>query len=126
VGILESYVYYVDQNFVLRRLSSTGPADGEAVAVNIGSLQVNIGIDTSVPPDGTVDLWDPTATAATVAAGEVVSMQVVVFGRTPFEVPRWNEPDGTFAGVDLDTSLINRNAKWRRMQVAASLRNFNL
>jgi prepilin-type N-terminal cleavage/methylation domain-containing protein len=126
VGILESYVYYVDPDLVLRRLSSTGPADGEPIAVNIGSLQVNIGIDTSTPPDGIVDLWDPDVTAATVAAADVMAMQVVVFGRTPFEVPQWNEPDGTFAGVDLDTGQINRGAKWRRMQVAASLRNFVL
>jgi prepilin-type N-terminal cleavage/methylation domain-containing protein len=126
VGILESYTYYADPDLVLRRVSSTAPPPGEAVAVNIGSLQVNIGIDTSTPPDGIVDLWDPTVTAATVAASEVVAMQVVVFGRTPFEVPRWTEPDGTFNGVDLNTAQINRSAKWRRMQVAASLRNFIL
>jgi len=124
VGILDSYTYFVDQNFVLRRVGANTGAAGEPVAVNIGSLQVDLGIDND--GDGDVDLWSPTATAAQVAAGNLVGMQIGVFGRTPFEVPMWNEPVETFAGFDLNVNLVNRGAKWRRMQVAASLRNFIL
>jgi hypothetical protein len=55
-----------------------------------------------------------------------MAMQLAVFGRTPFEVREWTEPVDTFAGFDLDPDLVNRGAKWRRMQVTASLRNFVL
>jgi prepilin-type N-terminal cleavage/methylation domain-containing protein len=124
VGILESYTYYVAPDFVLYRVgvNTTGP--GEPVAVNIGSLQVSLGLDTT--GDGLVDTWDPNATAAAVASSRILSMQLGVFGRTPFEVSQWAEPTDTFAGFDLNPSLVNRGAKWRRMEVTASLRSFVL
>ena len=53
-------------------------------------------------------------------------MQLAVFGRTPFEVTQWFEPADTFAGFDLNVNQVNRGAKWRRMEVTASLRSFVL
>ena len=124
VGIFDSYTYFVSPNRVLRRVGpNTGPL-GEPVAVNIGSLQADLGLDTNA--DGLADTWSPTLTAVQVAAGDVVGMQIGVFGRTPFEVSQWREPAQTFAGFDLPINLVNRGAKWRRMQVVASLRNFIL
>lgn len=124
VGILESYTYYVSPNFVLYRVgvNTTGP--GEPVAVNIGNLQVSLGLDTT--GDGVVDTWNPTATATTVANSRILAMQLAVFGRTPFEVTKWFEPADTFAGFDLNVNQVNRGAKWRRMEVTASLRSFVL
>jgi hypothetical protein len=55
-----------------------------------------------------------------------MAMQLAVFGRTPFEIMNWTEPVDSFAGFDLDVDQVNRGAKWRRMQVTASLRNFVL
>ncbi|HOC44717.1 MAG TPA: prepilin-type N-terminal cleavage/methylation domain-containing protein [Thermoanaerobaculales bacterium] len=124
VGILESYTYFVSPDFVLRRVGPTTGAGGEPVAVNIGSLQLALGLDTT--GDGIVDTWDPSATAVTVAGSRLMAMQLAVFGRTPFEVSEWREPVETFAGFDLDPGQVNRGAKWRRMQVTASLRNFVL
>lgn len=124
VGILDSYTYFVSPDFVLRRVGPNTGTAGEPVAVNIGSLQVDLGVDTN--GDDTVDIWSPTVTAAQVAAGNMVGMQIGVFGRTPFEVPDWTEPAQTFDGFDLNVNQVNRGAKWRRMQVAASLRNFIL
>jgi hypothetical protein len=124
VGILDSYSYFVDEDFVLRRVGANTGLAGEPVAVNIGSLQVDMGLDND--GDGDVDLWSPTITAAQVAAANLVAMQIGVFGRTPFNVPNWNEPAATFAGFDLPIAQVNRAAKWRRMQVSASLRNFIL
>jgi prepilin-type N-terminal cleavage/methylation domain-containing protein len=124
VGILESYTYYVAPDFVLYRVgvNTTGP--GEPVAVNIGSLQVSLGLDTT--GDGLVDTWDPNATAVTVSNSRILAMQLAVFGRTPFQVDRWFEPADTFAGFDLNVNQVNRGAKWRRMEVTASLRSFVL
>ena len=124
VGILESYTYFVSPDFVLRRVGASTGAGGEPVAVNIGSLQITLGLDTN--GDGLVDLWDPDAAAATVANARVMAMQFAVFGRTPFEIVNWTEPVDSFAGFDLDPGQVNRGAKWRRMQVTASLRNFVL
>jgi prepilin-type N-terminal cleavage/methylation domain-containing protein len=124
VGILESYTYFVSPDFVLRRVGPNTGAAGEPVAVNIGSLQFALGLDTN--GDGLVDLWDPDAAAATVAGARLMAMQLAVFGRTPFEISDWTEPVDTFVGFDLGPDQVNRGAKWRRMQVTASLRNFVL
>jgi prepilin-type N-terminal cleavage/methylation domain-containing protein len=124
VGVLESYTYYVAPDWVLYRVgvNTTGP--GEPVAVNIGNLQVDLGLDTT--GDGLVDTWDPNATAITVANSRIMAMRLAVFGRTPFEVSQWVEPVNTFGGFDLNANLVNRGAKWRRMEVTASLRSFVL
>ena len=132
-GILEAYAYYVDNNMVLRRLAqrsalTTGP---EPVAVNIGNLQVELGIDadsdTFLNP---VTEWDASPTLAEALQGNgVVAMRLTVLGRTPFEIMDWTEPARTFAGAGNMTaptagSSGPRHAKWRRMEVAVALRNF--
>ena len=132
-GILEAYAYYVDNNMVLRRLAqrsalTTGP---EPVAVNIGNLQVELGIDadsdTFLNP---VTEWDASPTLAEALQGNgVVAMRLTVLGRTPFEIMDWTEPARTFTGagnMTAPTAGVSgpRHAKWRRMEVAVALRNF--
>ena len=132
-GILEAYAYYVDQNLVMRRMArrtalTTGP---EPVAVNIGNLQVELGVDT----DGDTFLnpateWDSSPTLGEALAGNgPLAMRITVLGRTPFEIPDWTEPTTTFAGagnmaVPVSGASGPRHAKWRRMEVAVALRNF--
>ncbi len=133
-GILEAYAYYVDNNMVLRRVAQRNAAinpDGEPVAVNIGSLQVELGIDvdgdTFLDPDAE---WDASPTLAeALQGGGVVAMRLTVLGRTPFELPDWTEPTRTFTGagnmaVPAAGASGPRHAKWRRMEVAVALRNF--
>ena len=103
-GILEAYAYYVDNNMVLRRVAQRNAASthgGEPVAVNIGNLQVELGID--VDGDTFLDPateWDASPTLAEALAGNgAVAMRLTVLGRTPFEVPDWTEPARTFAGA---------------------------
>ncbi len=133
-GILEAYAYYVDTNMVLRRLAQRDVASGngpQPVAVNIGNLQVELGIDadsdTFLNP---LTEWDASPTLADALQGNgVVAMRLTVLGRTPFEIPDWTEPARTFAGAGNMTAPIAgasgpRHAKWRRMEVAVALRNF--
>lgn len=133
-GILEAYAYYVDSNMVLRRLAQRDVASGngpQPVAVNIGNLQVELGVDA----DGDSFLnpateWDASPTLGEALLGNgAVAMRLTVLGRTPFEVPDWTEPARTFTGAGNMTaptagSSGPRHAKWRRMEVAVALRNF--
>ena len=132
-GILEAYAYYVDPNMVLRRLAqrAVGTSGPEPVAINIGSLQVELGIDAN--GDGFLDPaveWDASPTLAEALAGNgVLAMRLTVLGRTPFEVPDWTEPAATFTSSGNMTAPTAgasgpRHAKWRRMEVAVALRNF--
>jgi len=129
VGVMESYTYYVAPDFTLQRLraDATG-ASSEPVAVNIGSLQVELCLDTN--DDNQCDSWMVAPTAALVAAGRIIGMRITVFGRTGREVPDWIEPMSTFqtaAGTpiaDINANDLNRFAKWRRIEVAAALRNY--
>lgn len=133
-GILEAYAYYVDSNMVLRRLSQTDVTLGngpQPVAVNIGNLQVSLGID--IDSDDFLNPateWDTSPTLAEALQGSgAVAMRLTVLGRTPFEVPDWTEPARTFAGagnMTAPTAGVSgpRHAKWRRMEVAVALRNF--
>jgi prepilin-type N-terminal cleavage/methylation domain-containing protein len=125
VGVLESYTYYVDPDFTLQRMranSSAGGASSEPVAINIGSLQVGLGIDSN--NDNQVDLWAPGPTAAQVAGNRVIGMRITVLGRTDRMVPGWTEPAATFAVEDMDANDVDRTAKWRTIEVAAALRNY--
>jgi len=130
-GILEAFAYYVDTNMVLRRVALSNPGAGEPVAVNIGGLQISLGVDT----DGDTFLnpateWDTSPTLAEALAGSgAIAMRISVLGRTPFEIPDWTEPGVTFAGAGNMTAPTAgvagpRHAKWRRMDVAVALRNF--
>jgi prepilin-type N-terminal cleavage/methylation domain-containing protein len=125
VGVLESYTYYVDPDLTLMRMRADANVAGgtsEPVAVNIGSLQIALGIDAN--NDGQVDAWQMAPTAATVAGSTVIAMRITVLGRTPREVADWTEPAATFQVEDMDMNDVDRFAKWRRIEVAAALRNY--
>jgi prepilin-type N-terminal cleavage/methylation domain-containing protein len=126
VGIMDSYTYYVRPDFTLMRMradDSGGGATPQPVAVNIGSLQVALGMDTS--GDGMADTWAAAPTAATVvAANRVVAMRITVLGRTSRAVPDWEEPVATFTVEDMDITDIDREHRWRRIEVVAALRNY--
>ena len=129
VGILDTYAYYVHDNGTLMRIRfprSPLTDPGEAVAINIGGFQIGVGLDTSSPADGMLDAWQATPTLAAVGAARAVAIRITVLGRTPFDVADWIEPLGTFNVEDMNAALMNRGAKWRRMQVTAALRNFIL
>lgn len=132
-GVLEAYAYYVDNENVLRRLAqrtalTSGP---EPVAVNIGNIQVDLGIDTNADTFlNPLTEWDASPTLAEAVAGNgVLAMRLTVLGRTPFEVPDWTEPATTFTAagnmaVPASGASGPRHARWRRMEVAVALRNF--
>jgi prepilin-type N-terminal cleavage/methylation domain-containing protein len=123
IGVFESYTYYVDQDRVLQRLraDSTG-ATSQPVAINIGSLQVSLGVDTN--NDSQIDAWMSAPTAANIAGNRVIGIQVTILGRTDRTVTAWLEPATTFQVADLDITDVNRAAKWRRIEVEAALRNY--
>jgi prepilin-type N-terminal cleavage/methylation domain-containing protein len=127
VGVLDTYTYFVDPEFRLMRLRADGSAQGatlQPVAVNIGGLQVALGVD--VDNDGQVDTWQAAPTAAGVTGSRVISMRIAVLGRTPIEIPGWEEPTATF-GVGQEAQTVDasgRRAKWRRVEVVATLRNY--
>jgi hypothetical protein len=83
---------------------------------------VALGIDNNA--DNQVDIWAAAPTAAQVAGNNVIGMRITVLGRTDREVVDWVEPAATFAVEDMNMNLVNRNAKWRRIEVAAALRNY--
>ena len=125
VGVMESYTYYVDPEFTLQRRRADSSAAGgssEPVAVNIGSLQVALGIDNN--DDNQVDAWLSTAGPGPVIGSRVIGMRITVLGRTNRMVPDWTEPAATFAVEDMDMDDVDRSAKWRQIQVAAALRNY--
>jgi prepilin-type N-terminal cleavage/methylation domain-containing protein len=127
VGILQSYTYYVRSDFTLmrRRAATTGWVD-EPVAVNVGSLQVLVGLDTD--NDGEADTFNPNPGTADVINNGPTEMRITILGRTPFAVRDWTEPIETFniAGDSPTFPSHFRNSKWRRMDVTAGLRNFSL
>ena len=129
VGVLESYTYFVDPEFTLQRTRADATAGGstpgastEPVAINIGSLQIALGLDTN--NDGQVDSWQSAPTASSVAGNNVIAMRITVLGRTQRLVADWTEPAATFQVEDMDINDVNRFAKWRRIEVAAALRNY--
>jgi len=127
VGILDSYTYFVDPEFRLMRLRADDSTDGatlQPVAINIGGLQVALGVDNNA--DGQVDVWQTAPTAAGISPARVISMRITVLGRTPIEIPGWEEPMATF-GVSGDSQTVDaagRRAKWRRVEVVSTLRNY--
>ena len=127
VGVLDTYTYFVDPEFRLMRLRADGSALGatlQPVAINIGGLQVALGVDTDL--DGQVDVWQTAPTAAGISSNRVISMRITVLGRTPIELPGWEEPAATFAVAE-DTQSVDaagRRAKWRRVEVVSTLRNY--
>ncbi len=129
VGILESYTYYVRPDFTLMRLrAGAAVATPQPVAVNIGGLQVSLGVDQN--NDGQIDVWLPAPAVGQIVGNRVLATRITVLGRTPFAVPGWNEPAVTFdnsSGVhDMVIGSFDRSAKWRRIDVEAALRNYML
>jgi len=129
VGILESYTYYVRPDFTLMRLrADSSGATPQPVAVNIGGLQVSLGVDTD--NDGQINSWLPAPAVGQIVGNRVLAMRITVLGRTPFMVPGWTEPAATFdnsSGVqDMVVGSFDRTAKWRRIDVEAALRNYLL
>jgi len=129
VGILECYTYYVRPDFTLMRLrADASGATPQPVAINIGGLQIALGVDND--NDGQIDTWLAAPTAGQVAGNRVLAMRIAVLGRTPFPVMEWTEPVGTFdnsGGVlDMSVASYDRSAKWRRIDVEAALRNYLL
>jgi len=129
VGIMDSYTYFVAPDFTLQRLrADSSGATSQPVAVNIGSLQVELCVD--IDGDNQCDSWLSAPTATQIAAGQVIGMRITVFGRTGREVSGWVEPLSTFqtaAGVtiaDINANNLDRTHKWRRIEVAAALRNY--
>jgi prepilin-type N-terminal cleavage/methylation domain-containing protein len=129
VGIMESYTYFVAPDFTLQRLrADSSGATSEPVAVNIGSLQVELCVD--VDGDNQCDSWLPAPTATQAAGGQVIGMRITVFGRTGREVLGWVEPTSSFqtaagaAIADINVANLDRTHKWRRIEVAAALRNY--
>jgi prepilin-type N-terminal cleavage/methylation domain-containing protein len=123
IGILESYTYYVDPEFTLMRRRVATGASGEPVAVQIGNLQVAVGLDTT--GDGAIDTWDTTL-GVVAAATRARAMRISVLGRTGFQLPGWKQPASTFNVEDLPVATVDSSAKWRTMQVTATLRNYIL
>ena len=124
VGILDSYTYFVDSQNVLRRIRvAGGSVDAEPVAVNIGDLQIMLGVDTT--GDGFADTWnDNPNTASDIAGNRVISMRVAVLGRSSYTVPDWVEPESTFRIFDGTEAGKERSAKWRSIMVEVNLRNY--
>jgi hypothetical protein len=124
VGIMDSYTFYVSPDGRLMRLRiSGGTVNPEPVAVNIGALQIALGVDTN--DDGQIDVWNnnPVGPEA-VSTARVVGIRITVLGRTPGQVRDWIEPEATFQVEDGDPADYDRTAKWRRVEVSATLRNF--
>jgi prepilin-type N-terminal cleavage/methylation domain-containing protein len=125
VGVLESYTYFVDRENVLRRARVSGASPQvEPVAINIGGLQVALGIDANDNGEIEAGEWMDNPTGpGDVIGSEVSVLRITVLGRTRMRVPEWNEPISTFQVEDGPVNL-DRSAKWRRIQVAVNLRNY--
>jgi prepilin-type N-terminal cleavage/methylation domain-containing protein len=126
IGVLESYTYFVSPDNVLRRVRiSGGSPQAEPVAINIGGLQIALGVDMNDDDSIQPAEWndDPSGTAD-VINHEVLGMRIAVLGRTDVSVPGWTEPDATFEIEDGSSSNMQANAKWRRIEVFVNLRNY--
>lgn len=137
VGILEDYTYYVTPDGELRRWrasdANSGQGTDEPVAQNIGSLQVALGLDVNddgflAPAEWFYSSATPNPPSnADAATAMPIALRVAVLGRTPFSVPDWLQPAATFAVEDMTPPTGDaRRAKWRTLQVQATLRDFVL
>lgn len=126
VGIMSCFAFWTENGTLWRRrVDSGGGTVDEPVAVNIGGLQLAIGIDND--DNGAVDAWLQTPTAGAVSAAQPIALRITVLGSTPFQVSDWLEPAATFTTAeDLVTTAVDRSRKWRTLQVTAALRNFVL
>ena len=126
IGVLESYTYFVSPDNVLRRIRVAGSnPQAEPVAINIGGLQIALGVDSNDDDAIQPAEWnnDPSGTGD-VIGHEVLGMRIAVLGRTDVSVPGWTEPDSTFEVEDGGSGSMQANAKWRRVEVYVNLRNY--
>lgn len=130
VGFLDSYTYFVDPQLRLMRVRGRAEFASviEPLAMNIGGLQAALGVDAD--RDGEVERWFVDPRPMDMRHAGRPTLRVTVLGRTPFPVDGWQEPQETFAVEDMEApaeapsgELGPRNARWRRMQVEAVLRN---
>lgn len=130
VAALDSYTFFVDQGLRLMRVRGRSSAASviEPVAVNIAGVQAALGADGD--GDGVVDGWFATPDPDVLAGREVRALRVTVLGRTTFPVEGWQEPAETFIAEDMEPpepvagpALGPLNARWRRLQSTALLRN---
>lgn len=128
VGVLESYSYFVSPDNILRRVRvSGGTVNAEPVAINVGGLQVALGIDDNNNGQVEDGEWVTTPSGAgEITNRNVLKMRVTVLGRTITTVPDWSEPVATFQVEDGTAQNVERSAKWRSMQISVNLRNFTL
>ena len=128
VGVLESYTYFVSPDNVLRRVRLGGTAvQAEPVAINIGGLQVALGVDDNNNGQIEAGEWIAAPTGPDVIKNKtVLKMRITVLGRTAMSVPDWLEPEATFEVEDGTADDVDRSAKWRRIQLSVNLRNFSL
>lgn len=128
VAFLETYMFFVTDDNVLRRWRMSSNSV-EPVAVGVGGLQVAIGLDLDL--DGAIDNWlfdtagEVVPSSAQLGASRILGLRVTVLGRTDAELPEWNEPAVTFTVEDMTAPTgADRSAKWRALQVIATLRNY--
>jgi len=136
VGILDSYNYFVDPNLQLMRWrAGTGNGSVEPVAINIGSLQVALGLDINQDRQLQAAEWfysgitagGPTNAQAGDSDNRPLALRITVLGRTPFPVMDWAEPLRTFDAENMVApGAAARRAKWRALRVQAALRDFIL
>ncbi len=141
VGVLDSYNYFVDPNLQLQRWRASAANGGsgtvEPVAINIGSLQMALGLDISEDGILQANEWffsagNPNAPSATQAGDPdklPLALRITIMGRTPFRIPGWEEPAATFKVEDMVVPVagsLARGSKWRTLQVQAALRDFVL
>ncbi|GEM_PF-2412773 len=136
VGILDSYNYFVDPDLQLMRWrAGAGNGSVEPVAVNIGSLQVALGLDINQDRQLQPAEWfysevttgGPSNAVAGDPNNRPLALRITVLGRTPFPVMDWTEPLRTFRAENMVTpGAAARRAKWRALRVQAALRDFIL
>ena len=128
VGVLESYTYFVSPDHVLRRVRLGGDdVMAEPVAINIGGLQVALGVDDNNNGQIEAGEWISAPAGPDVLKDkDVLKMRITVLGRTAMSVPNWLEPEATFEVEDGTAENVDRSAKWRQIQLSVNLRNFSL
>lgn len=107
-----------------RRALVGGQMVDEEVIAGVENLQIQLGLDTTVPPDGNVDQYvDPDDPA--VIASEVVAARLWVLMRT-VDAERGFVDGATYTPLDRQLNDIQPADNFRRMQVAKTifLRNF--
>jgi len=139
VGVLDSYNYFVGPDLQLRRWRASAANSGngtvEPVAINIGSLQIALGLDISGDGILQTNEWyfsdtnsgGPSQADAADPEKPPLALRISVLGRTPFPISGWVEPATTFNIENMTAPTGDpRRSKWRVLRVEAALRDFVL